>query len=422
MCDLCESEIDKTAAKIKGRYKLWELPRHHHCPIIGTCLTLAELHRVQRNCSLSLPSNYSDYQLHTAIVGQAEHNGAVAHRINKLLERKFKRWIKVYGQLESHPERLRFWTDALKHGEISGPLWALLSHRISAQQLVDQALGDVHMLSHLQGAANRADLKYSSALEHQLAELKQQLEQQRQQSELKIGKNEQLLSAQQNALASIQQRLVPAPESELVIKQQLSESRKQCQLLSRKQTWLVSQLAQREQRLSELEHGHRGLIEQIQETQQERDTLERALNQLLVRCSPETELGDNDAINLKGKKLAYVGGRPTIYPHLKSYVETLNGQLILHDGGQEDSRAELCSSLAGADMVFCPVDCISHDACLRVKKFCKQQQKLFVPLRSASLSAFSNGLRRANQSDDTVVAGGIITTSIRPLAVALGSD
>jgi hypothetical protein len=46
-----------------------------------------------------------------------------------------------------------------------------------------------------------------------------------------------------------------------------------------------------------------------------------------------------------------------------------------------------------ADAVLCPVDCVSHDACLRIKRLCKRAAKRFVPLRSASLSAFIVGLQ-----------------------------
>ena len=46
-----------------------------------------------------------------------------------------------------------------------------------------------------------------------------------------------------------------------------------------------------------------------------------------------------------------------------------------------------------SDMVFCPVDCVSHDACRRVKRHCQQQAKQFIPLCSSGLSAFATGLQ-----------------------------
>jgi hypothetical protein len=45
-----------------------------------------------------------------------------------------------------------------------------------------------------------------------------------------------------------------------------------------------------------------------------------------------------------------------------------------------------------ADIVVCPVDCVSHDACLRVKSMCKQRGKPFLPLRNAGASSFHRAL------------------------------
>lgn len=249
------------------------------------------------------------------------------------------------------------------------------------------------MLSHLQGASNRADLQRTAALAEQVEEQENLLDKQRRHFEQKMARREALITAQKDALQSMQQRLTLATPSEQQRNHDLAETRQDNQNLRRKQDWLVTQLAQREQRLNELEYGNQGLLEQLQEVQQERDAMERGLNQLLASQSREATPRRGEAIDLEGKRLAYIGGRTTLYPHLRSYVETLNGELVIHDGGQEDNRADLCSSLWAADLVFCPVDCVSHDACLRVKKFCKQNQKTFVLLRSASLSAFSAGLR-----------------------------
>ncbi len=401
MCDLCENAIDRKTQPGSSRVKLWDMPRHYHCPIIGTCLSMGELKKIQRNSTLTLPPKPSDHQLHTGIVGQAEHNGAISHRVHKLLDKKYQRWVRSYGRLTTPETQRAFWRDALQAGDISGPFWALLSHQHSCRQLTDKALGDVHMLSHLQGASNRADLQRTASLADQVEELENLLDEQRLQFEQKMARQETLLAAQKSALQSMQQRLTPATPPEQQLSQELAEERQNNNNLRRKQDWLVSQLALREQRLNELEYGNQGLLEQLREVQQERDAMERGLNQLLASQSPEATCRDDEEIDLEGKRLAYIGGRTTLYPHLKSYVETLNGELVIHDGGQEDNRADLCSSLSAADLVFCPVDCVSHDACLRVKKFCKQHQKTFVLLRSASLSAFSTGLRTLQETGDT---------------------
>ena len=43
-------------------------------------------------------------------------------------------------------------------------------------------------------------------------------------------------------------------------------------------------------------------------------------------------------------------------------------------------------------MVFCPIDCISHHACLKAKHLCRRLAKPFVPLRSSSATCFARAI------------------------------
>ena len=79
--------------------------------------------------------------------------------------------------------------------------------------------------------------------------------------------------------------------------------------------------------------------------------------------------------------------------HFRAVVENANGRFIHHDGGLEDNDRRLGTLLSQGDVVLCPVDCVSHGACARAKRFCKQTSRTFVPLRSSGLSSFVTGLR-----------------------------
>jgi hypothetical protein len=46
-----------------------------------------------------------------------------------------------------------------------------------------------------------------------------------------------------------------------------------------------------------------------------------------------------------------------------------------------------------ADVVLFPVDCVSHDAALMVKRLCRQTGKRFIPLRSATTTSFHAALQ-----------------------------
>jgi hypothetical protein len=44
-------------------------------------------------------------------------------------------------------------------------------------------------------------------------------------------------------------------------------------------------------------------------------------------------------------------------------------------------------------VVFCPIDCVSHQACLKVKSLCRRRAKPFVPLRSSSATCFLQAMK-----------------------------
>ncbi|HEY0832874.1 MAG TPA: DUF2325 domain-containing protein, partial [Azospirillum sp.] len=92
--------------------------------------------------------------------------------------------------------------------------------------------------------------------------------------------------------------------------------------------------------------------------------------------------------DLGGQAILYVGGRPGLVPRLRETVQTLNGDLLHHDGGVEQAAHCLEGLVERADLVVCPVDCVSHDACLRVKGLCRRMRKPFIPLRSSGATTF----------------------------------
>lgn len=87
-------------------------------------------------------------------------------------------------------------------GEISGAYWAVLTHPLTNHALVQDAFGEVHMLSHLVGRSLRADLR-------RLAEL-----------EAEVGSKSDLIADQEGRIASLTQEKV-----ELIRQVAASESR-----------------------------------------------------------------------------------------------------------------------------------------------------------------------------------------------------
>ena len=75
-------------------------------------------------------------------------------------------------------------------------------------------------------------------------------------------------------------------------------------------------------------------------------------------------------------------------PHLRRHAAARELCLLHHDGGEEATLHTLEGMVSQADVVFCPVDCVSHQACLAAKRLCRRLEKPFVPLRTGGGTCF----------------------------------
>ena len=81
----------------------------------------------------------------------------------------------------------------------------------------------------------------------------------------------------------------------------------------------------------------------------------------------------------------YVGGRSGQTQALRQAAARIGIELLHHDAAQ---GAALLPGLVGrADLVVFPVDCVSHEAALAVKRLCRQLGRPFRPLRSTGTSS-----------------------------------
>ena len=100
------------------------------------------------------------------------------------------------------------------------------------------------------------------------------------------------------------------------------------------------------------------------------------------------------------RSFLYVGGRDCQVAHLRQIASKHGAELIHHDGGLREAVSRIDTVLPSVDCVFCPIDCISHDACLRVKTGCKKFGKTFIPLRNGSKSSLERALQIMKERND----------------------
>src|SRR5215469_13459553 len=165
------------AAGPPRRTKLWEFNTNLHCSIIGTCLSTAELRQLLKKLGLAPPDS-SDHDLHSAAVTLAARHDKATKLLNKALDDRHRIPIHQFAKVHSEDEVRSLWSEFVKRGEIPGAFWAALTHPATTRDLIRDAFGEVHMLSHLVGAANRADIRRLCQLEDESAELRAQLDRQ----------------------------------------------------------------------------------------------------------------------------------------------------------------------------------------------------------------------------------------------------
>ena len=165
----------------KRRTAIYDMHHSVHCSIVGTCLSSAELRRLMVKLGVHGADTAGDHDLHkqgVTLAGRAQGGGKL---IQKALDRRHEAAIKQFAKAEDENGLRRLWDDAVKRGDIPGAYWAVLSHPAATDAIMRQAFGDVHMLSHMVGAANRADIRRLRQLEEDNAALSAKLEAQQRQ-------------------------------------------------------------------------------------------------------------------------------------------------------------------------------------------------------------------------------------------------
>ena len=363
-----------------GRLKLWEIGGGFHCSILGTCLATPDLMALARKLRLTPPTQSTDYEIHGYFVQQSTQEGPVARALQRLLDHRYEGALRRVARLEDPSALDGLWREFKASGRIAGGYWAMLSHRHVPQDLRARVFGEVHMMSHLQGSAVRDHAARLDQLERDNAELRDRLNRAtRSTQEAQAG-----LDERDRRIARLSERLCAAEAAA----GRPDGVRAPAAGLERK-------LAKRERSLAGARTRARGLEAEVEQLNRQLALLRRRRHPESHR-TPEAEpaAAPTQPPRVPGGacRLLYVGGRPGLLPHLRDVAERRQASLLHHDGGKEETLQRIDDLVEGVDAVLCPVDCVSHSACLRVKHLCQRLDKPFLPLKSASRSCFARAL------------------------------
>lgn len=386
---------------------MWE-HADYACPIIGTCLSTAELRKLAARVQLILPPNASEYELHGCFVTLAKRSDRPAKIVQKYLDRKFLRQMKRFAKAEGDDALWDLWREMSDAGEIPGAFWSIMRHQGASELVLAKVYGEVHMLSHLVGASTRAELRRLAETQAKVERLEAALDERKNVVREAVAVWKRRTMELERELAAERARREKTERERLNLRQ-LVETQSLAEL-ERDRNALSGQLDDLQDRLllSQAEARRQALIiegnyreeallrGQLDERDREVEALELAL---LANQHVKTPCGGVcpnqqgcPCPRLRGKCVLYVGGRSGLKGQYRLLGERFGCEVLHHDGGVEQSPQHLQQLLTRADAVVCPVDCVSHDACAMVKRMCRGSMKPVLFARSSGLSSLASSL------------------------------
>lgn len=391
-----DMEVEAAWGGDKRRRKLWKIDAAFSCSLVGTCLSQEDSAWLMRRLQVPQLAGAMEYEIHRFLVRESVRDGVAARLMHKRLEAKYSGMVKRFMKESDSRALTALWEGAVADGKVAAAYWALLTHPHVDDGLKARAFGDVHMLSHINGGENRKLMRDHSQLARQFADLEQRSQRAERAAAERLQARDQRIQALEDELRRLREQPAAKPAAAAPVaakpvaippqqdgadvkrlEKALEDSRRRVSV----ERWRARKAEEECRRLRRLTHeAGDGVAAFAAATQP---------------IPPLTATQDDIA----GKSILYVGGRPHVLRHLKASVEARNASLLHHDGGMEQTTRSLEGMVERADIVVCPIDCISHDACLRVKSMCKQRCKPFLPLRNAGASSFHRALNLGGGGD-----------------------
>lgn len=391
MCDQCANPFSSTTGS--RRKRLWDLAHQCHCPVVSVCFPLAVLRQLV-NKAIGSKAMADDYEIHVGAVAECTRRTRLSEMLQRDLDVRYAASVQAFKAAKDTKAVANLWAAAVQRGDLSGALWASLTHPRCDEALQEVVLREMHMLQHQAGAAVRIDAARLNALVKENAVLGRELGKAQERSTHVIAEKSaeiDLLNAQLIRLRA----LVVGKDSRLAFVLQDMEQLKAALPDFENTDRLRKNLDQLKARQVDLEAQNAHLRQQLIEAQ-------RLLSMRAPGAPPaagadqytsalkETHL----TVRLKEKVILCFGGRSGNIANYRDVIEKVGANFSHHDGGLEDNPNALDAVLAAADLVICQTGCISHNAYWRVKDFCKRTGKQCVFIENPSVSSLTRTLKQ----------------------------
>ena len=380
--------------------KIWEFRNQTVCTILGLTFDEKELGAIFKKLKLN-QDGITAYEMHGSLVQACGTQNKTSRQLDKILKDRFEEYREDTKRI---PQKEIYRCIEDRNG-MDIPLPALVWFAVRSQhEEIDEIEAMVFAVTHIYG--HRA-LRFHDALKRALPD----------------SRPEYVMKELNDALESNEKLQTKCNRLERKREQLKSEIGSIKEDRSRINTMMEEQKQLNRRLMSDFERvGGENALGQMENLKKEIDLLTEEVKTLtdellnrdrtddmtsgeLTEIDPVSESGTEDTgngVDLNGMRVAYVGGVESLMPHYKEVVESLGGTFCYHCGRCIQGRKEIETLVDGTDIIFCPVDINSHNACSYVKKACKMRNKKCHFLRSSSLSMIIRELEnRAEKYDYT---------------------
>ena len=394
---------------LKKFMSIWEVETHFRCPVIGAVLTVEKHKQILKKCGFDT-RNVKPYEYHQILMSKLFEKNNVSIKVNNyLISRSRKHMLAVQGKSEGEIRKL--WKEQSRLGNVGPLMYAIVSYEDTSLELLHDVYGEVHMQAH-------ANMTQIYDIRKKLVTADESIQREKNKSGRKKGEIKQLVQTNKKILKKNQK----LEQENLGLKKQLCEIESKIypsnslvednDRLREKLQQIKIQLYEKNENIRIKEREKRSLQIEVFSLKQEKEMFEEQMLALIdglgalnmmdpsesCNCPAGSCSGENCTeekcaqYQICAKRIFMVGGITKMKPYYRDIVEKAGGKFDYHDGYLKNSTANLEARVKRSDLVICPVNCNSHNACLKVKKLCNQHNKQLKILSSSSLSAITHAL------------------------------
>lgn len=371
-----------TPQRTPARQKIWEIQGGLQCSIVGTCLSHEDLVAVGRKSGVRPREEVRPYEVHSYFVQQVGKDCKIARTAQKLLDQRHAGILRRVAAARTEAELTALWQSEFDAGRVPGAYWAFMTSTHVPGSMATRIFGDVHMLSHVLGRVTHENAIRASELQARLDDLEAKLLRQAERHRQVVMERDAVrLQLADATRARVQ--IMPAAGPSSLVSAHAGPARG-VQPSSRRER----ALAVARERARAAERMVSDLTEQLKRLRWQRQMRAAANN-----ICPGAEVCDETVSTSIARRILYIGGRSGAVDNLRRVAARMGAELVHHDGGEEHALVRIDGMVEGCDAVVCPIDCVSHSACLRAKALCRKFAKPFLPLRSAGATSFERAVQ-----------------------------